>query len=188
MKFIHIFIKKPVFTSMLFLSISVLGIISFLHLPFDLLPDITVPKLTVIAHYPGASPEIVEREITRRIEEASGGVSGIQDIRSISTEGISITTLYLRRDADIKMVILKLRERLDEIFWQFPDGAERPNIIKRGPASLPIMGIWVQGDEELIKRIVIRRLEQIDGVGEARLLGMPEKEILIKLKITARKF
>lgn len=181
MRFINAFIQRPVFTSMLFLSISVLGIISFLRLPFDLLPDITIPKLTVITHYEGAAPEIIEREVTRRIEEASAGISGIQDVRSVSTEGNSIVTLFFRRGTDLKMATLRLRERLDEVSWQFPEGTSRPNILRTGPTSTPVMGIWVQGDRELIKRIVVRRLEQIDGVGEARLLGMQGKEILIRM-------
>jgi len=163
MKFINVFIRRPVFTSMLFLSISVLGIISFLRLPFDLLPDITIPKLTVVTHYEGASPEIIEREITKRIEEAATGISGIQDVRSVSTEGNSIVTLFFRRGTDLKMATLRLRERLDEISWQFPEGTSRPNILRTGPTSTPVMGIWVRGDRELIKRIVVRRLEQIDG-------------------------
>ena len=181
MKFINVFIRRPVFTSMLFLSISVLGIISFLRLPFDLLPDITIPKLTVVTHYKGASPEIIEREITKRIEEAATGISGIQDVRSVSTEGNSIVTLFFRRGTDLKMATLRLRERLDEVSWQFPKGTSRPNILRTGPTSTPVMGIWVRGDRELIKRIVVRRLEQIDGVGEARLLGIQGKEILIRM-------
>lgn len=181
MRFIRVFLKKPIFTSMVFTALTVLGIVSLLRLPYDLLPDVTIPEITVVTNFPGASPEVVEREITRRVEEGVYGVKGVMDVRSVSTEGQSLITVYFHRESDMKSALLHLRERMDEVFWSFPEGSERPNLLTRGPSSKPIMGIWVKGDRELVKGVVSRRLEQIEGVGEARLLGMEAREIRINV-------
>jgi len=181
MKFIQFFIKKPVFTSMLFTALFVLGFISLFIIPYDLLPDVTKPELTVHTNFPGASPSLVEEEITRKVEEAVYGIRGVEDVRSVSTESKSIVTIYFHRNSDLKNAHLHLRERLDEVSWKFPKKAERPVILTTGPTSRPVVGIWVKGNRELIEEIIARRLEQIEGVGEARLLGIAKKEIKIEI-------
>jgi HAE1 family hydrophobic/amphiphilic exporter-1 len=181
MKFIQLFIKKPVFTSMLFTALFVLGFISLFNIPYDLLPDVTKPELTVHTNFPDASPSLVEEEITRRVEEAVYGIRGVEDVRSVSTENKSMVTIYFHWKSDLKNAHLHLRERLDEVSWEFPEKAERSVILATGPTSQPVMGIWVKGDRGLVEKIVARRLEQINGVAEARVLGMTEKEIKIKI-------
>uniref|UniRef100_A0A7C4YCR1 Efflux RND transporter permease subunit n=1 Tax=candidate division WOR-3 bacterium TaxID=2052148 RepID=A0A7C4YCR1_UNCW3 len=181
MKFITIFLTRPVFTSVLFITLTILGIVSFSRLPFDLLPDLTIPELTILTQYEGASPEIIEREITIKIEEGISGLGGIQDIRSISLEGISIVTIYFNRDTELKIATIRLREALDKISWGFPKEATRPNILRTGPTSSPVMGIWINGDKEIISKVILRRLEQIDGIGEARLCGTEGNEILLMI-------
>jgi len=181
MKFIKIFIDRPVFTSMLFLTTTVIGIISFFNLSYDLLPNITIPKLTVLTNYKNASPKIVENEVTGKIEEAISGIYGITSVKSVSTEGNSIVTLNFERGSDIKLSILKLRERLNDIEWELPEGVSPPVILNESPSSMPIIGIWVRGDRDFIRNVVIRRMEQINGVGEAKVIGFRSKQIIIRL-------
>ncbi|MGC9365769.1 MAG: efflux RND transporter permease subunit [bacterium] len=181
MRFINLFVHRPVFTAMLFLALMVLGIISVFNLPYELLPDITKPEISIVTMYSGASPEIVEREVTTRIEEAVYGIKGVMDVKSVSTEGKSLVTVYFHRSSDVDASLLQLREKLDAAYWSFPDQAERPNIMTTGPSSQPIMGIWVKGDRDLISEVVTRRLEQLEGVSEARIIGLTDKQIRVTI-------
>ncbi|MBN1150846.1 efflux RND transporter permease subunit [candidate division WOR-3 bacterium] len=182
MKFIKFFTERPVLTAMLYTALAVLGVISLFNLPFELLPDVRKPEYSVVCRYSGASPEIVEREITANIEERAYSVKGIMDIRSVSSEGLSIVTLYFHRDTDMKAALLQLREKMDEAYWSFPEGAERPTIMTTGPSSRPIMGVWIKGERELIEGVISRRLEQVQGVSEARILGIMKKKIKITVE------
>ncbi len=167
---------------MLYTALAVLGVISLFNLPFELLPDVRKPEYSVVCRYSGASPEIVEREITANIEERAYSVRGIMDIRSVSSEGLSIVTLYFHRDTDMKAALLQLREKMDEAYWSFPEGAERPTIMTTGPSTKPIMGVWIKGERELIEGVISRRLEQVQGVSEARILGIMKKKIKITVE------
>ena len=181
MKFIRVFINRPVFTSMLFITILLVGVVSFFNLSYDLLPDITLPKLSVLTKYKNASPEIVENEITKKIEESLSGLYGVVSTRSVSTDGVSLVTLYFERGSDLKLSTLKLREKLDEISWQLPKKASHPVILNENPTSIPIMGIWVKGNDNFIRNVIARRLEQVEGVGEARIIGLRQTELVITL-------
>lgn len=182
MKFIKFFTERPVLTAMLYTALAVLGVISLFNLPFELLPDVRKPEYSVVCRYSGASPEIVEREITANIEERAYSVRGIMDIRSVSSEGLSIVTLYFHRDTDMKAALLQLREKMDEAYWSFPEGADRPTIMTTGPSTRPIMGVWIKGERELIEGVISRRLEQVQGVSEARILGIMKKKIKITVE------
>src|SRR5574340_1064062 len=91
-------IKQPVLATMLAVSLVTLGIFSYRQLAIDQFPDVEIPVLTVQTIYPGASPEVVEREVTRRIEEALNTISGVRHISSTTTEGLSAIVVEFRRD------------------------------------------------------------------------------------------
>jgi len=181
MRFIAFFTERRVLTTMLFTGLVVLGIVSLFNIPYSLLPEVSNPVLTIVTDYRGATPEIVEREVTIPVEQGVAGVRGVMDVRSISRDGRSIVSVFFHRRTDMKSALLHMRERMDQVYWSLPDGCAKPVILTVGPSSRPIMSIWVKGDRNFVNRIVKRRIEQIDGVGEVRLTGVRKGEIVIRV-------
>ena len=119
-------IRRPVFTTMMMLGLIVLGIFSFRRLPIDQFPDVDIPVVAVQTTYIGASPETVEREVTRRLEEAFNPVEGVDRITSISLEGVSqvIVEFDLARDGD--QAATDIRSKIDLIRRQLPTDIDPP--------------------------------------------------------------
>ncbi len=180
-------IKRPVAVAMLFLAITLLGVISFFRLPIDLLPDIAYPRLVVYTSYPDVAPQEVERFVTERIEQQVAAVPGVENLRSVSREGLSLVTLRFAWGTDMDFAVLNVRERLDNIRDILPDQAERPAVLRTDPTSEPIMGVSVSGREDLwalkdlASEVFKRRLEQIDGVAQAAVAGGLEREIHVEV-------
>ena len=180
-------IKRPVAVTMFFLAITLLGVISFFRLPIDLLPDIAYPRLVVYTSYPDVAPQEVERFVTERVEQQVAAVPGVENVESVSREGLSLVTLRFAWGTDMDFAVLNVRERLDNIRDILPDQAERPAVLRTDPTSEPIMGVSVSGREdlwalkELAAEVFKRRLEQIDGVAQAAVAGGLEREIHVEV-------
>lgn len=179
-------LQRPVTVAMIFLAVAVFGMISYSKLPVNLLPNIKYPSLTIWTEYEGNSPEEVEKEITEPLEGAIGAVKGITTITSTSKDGISLIKVDFDWGSDMDFAVLSLREKLDGV--TLPDLAGRPNIVRIDPSEKPIMGLSVSGgnlydirntSEDMIKR----RLEQVDGVAVADVVGGEEKEITIEVDL-----
>ncbi len=180
-------IQRPVAISMLFLAVTLLGVISFLRLPIDLLPDIAYPRLVIYTTYPDVAPPEVERFVTERIEQQVSAVPGVERVESVSREGLSLVTLRFAWGTDMDFAVINVRERLDNIRDQLPDRAERPAVLRTDPTSEPIIAISVSGREDLwalkdlAEEVFKRRLEQIDGVAQAAVAGGLEREIHVEI-------
>ena len=180
-------IRRPVATSMLFVAVIFLGLVSFFRLPVDLLPDIAYPKLVIYTSYPGVAPSEVERLITAEIERQVAAVPGVERIESVSREGVSLVTLRFAWGTDMDFAVLNVRERLDNARDQLPELASRPAVLRTDPASEPIMAVSVAGKsdlwelKDLAETVVKRRLEQIDGVAQATVTGGLEREIQVEV-------
>jgi HAE1 family hydrophobic/amphiphilic exporter-1 len=179
-------IRRPIATAMFYLGVLLLGIISLSRLSVDLLPDLSYPQLTVRTTFPNASPVEVEELVTRRIEEVLATVPGIRQIESISREGISLVFLEFVWGTDMDIASLNVREKLDNVRWFLPREAGRPTILHVDPRSLPVMTIAVAGGDlvslkELSANVFKRRLEQIDGVALATVVGGLEREIHVEV-------
>ncbi len=180
-------IRRPVATSMLFVAVIFLGLVSFFRLPVDLLPDIAYPKLVVYTSYPGVAPSEVERLITAEIERQVAAVPGVERIESVSREGVSLVTLRFAWGTDMDFAALNVRERLDNARDLLPELASRPAVLRTDPASEPIMAVSVAGKsnlwelKDLAETVVKRRLEQIDGVAQATVTGGIEREIRVEV-------
>lgn len=179
--------RRPVAVAMLFLAVILLGIISFVRLPIDLLPDVSYPRLVVYTSYPDVAPAEVERLITERIEAQSAAVPGVERVTSVSREGISLVTLRFAWGTDMDFAMLNVRERLDNIRDVLPETASRPRILRVDPESEPIMAISVAGGADLwttkeaAESVFRRRLEQLDGVAEAAVTGGLDREIQVEV-------
>ncbi|MEX1183708.1 MAG: efflux RND transporter permease subunit [Gemmatimonadota bacterium] len=179
-------IRRPVFTFMMMLGLIVLGLFSFRRLPIDQFPDVDIPVVAVQTVYPGASPETVEREVTRRLEEAFNPVESVDRITSISLEGVSqvIVEFDLERDGD--QAAQDIRSRIDVIRRQLPTDIEPPVVQKFDPASEPIVSLALSsattGVAELTRLAdedVRRQLESVSGVGNVQIAGGLLREIRV---------
>jgi hydrophobic/amphiphilic exporter-1 (mainly G- bacteria), HAE1 family len=176
--------RRPVAVAMLFLAVVLLGIISFLRLPIDLLPDVSYPRLVVYTSYPEVAPSEVERLITRRVEAQVAAVPGVEKVSSVSREGVSLVTLRFSWGTNMDFAMLGVRERLDNVRGTFPETASRPRILRVDPESEPIMVLSVAGSDlwetkELAENVIRRRLEQLDGVAQAAVTGGLDREIQV---------
>ncbi|HIG28080.1 MAG TPA: DUF805 domain-containing protein [Verrucomicrobiales bacterium] len=181
---------RPVAVLMIFLAAIVFGYFSLGQLPVTLMPDMSYPTLTVRTEYPGAAPEEVENDISRRIEEALGVVGGLNEISSISRAGVSDVILEFVWGTSMVDAIQNSLEKLDLV--RMPRDAEKPLLLHYDPSLDPVMELSLSGSSRSIKyqgdaglrrlrRIaelqVKRQIEPIEGVAAARVRGGLEEEI-----------
>ncbi len=180
-------VRRPVTTVAATLAIVLLGSVSLTRLPVTLLPDVTLPVLTVRTTYTGAAAEEVSRFVAEPIEAAVAATPGIVELRSVSRNGEAVTTLRFAWGTDMPTTILTVRERLDQARARLPDGAARPTLLTSDPGERPIAVIGLTGlhDLRLLGRTALdvhaRRLEQISGVASVAVVGAPEDEIRIEV-------
>ncbi len=173
---------------MLFLAIVLLGGISYVRLPIDLLPDVSYPRLVVYTVYPEVAPAEVERRITEPIEGAVAAVPGVERVTSTSRYGVSLVTLRFAWGTDMDFAMLNVRERLDNARDALPETVSRPTILRVDPESAPIMTLSVSGGEnlwrtkELAETVFRRRMEQLDGVAQAAVAGGLDREIRVEVE------
>ncbi|KPJ82714.1 MAG: hypothetical protein AMS17_18850 [Spirochaetes bacterium DG_61] len=180
-------VKRPVFTLMATLIVIIIGLIAFVRLPVDLMPDISYPTLSISTTYQSASPEVIEQLITRPLEEAMSAVPGIEEISSVSREGSSRVLLSFAWGSNLEEAADEVRERLDRVLSSLPEDVDRPRLWKFNPANFPIMIIGVSGPLDLVslRRIVdeqvVYRLERIPGVAAVDVWGGREREIHVDI-------
>ena len=128
---------------MLFLAIVLLGLISYVRLPIDLLPDVSYPRLVIYTVYEEVAPAEVERRITEPIEGAAAAVPGVERVTSTSRYGVSLVTLRFAWGTDMDFAMLNVRERMDNVREALPETVSRPTILRVDPKSEPVMTLSV---------------------------------------------
>ncbi|MEO8436071.1 MAG: efflux RND transporter permease subunit [Pyrinomonadaceae bacterium] len=179
----EICVRRPVFATMLILSLTVVGIFSFNSLGVDLFPKIDLPTITVTVVNPGASPQEIETEITDKVEGAVNTVSGIDELRSTSVEGVSqvFITFLLEKNADI--AAQEVRNKVDLIANELPVTAEQPTVQKLDTDAAPVLRIAVSAPRSLREvtdiadKQIKQRIEAISGVGQVEIIGGRQREI-----------
>src|SRR5260370_4069542 len=182
-KLAEICVRRPVFATMLILSITVVGVFSFRSLGVDLFPKIDLQTITVTVINPGASPEEIETEITDKIEGAVNTVSGIDELRSTSLEGVSqvFITFLLEKNADV--AAQEIRNKIDLIVNDLPETAEVPIVQKLDTDATPVLRIAVSAPRSLREvtdiadKKIKRMIESINGVGNVEIVGGRKREI-----------
>ncbi len=181
-------ISRPIATSMLFLIIITLGVMGFRFLPVDLLPPIEYPQLTIATNYDNVGPEEIENIITERIENAVAGVPGVERVRSSSNEGNSRVTLEFAQGVNIDAASNDVRAALDRVRSSLPLEADPPRIWKFDPNNFPIVIIGANSDKNLadltllLEREVMKRFEQINGVGSIDIWGGINRQVKVDIK------
>ncbi|HEU0079473.1 MAG TPA: efflux RND transporter permease subunit, partial [Longimicrobiaceae bacterium] len=180
-------IRRPVAVAMFFLGVVFLGVLSFVRLPIDLLPDVAYPRLVVFTGNAGVAPAEIERFITEPVEQAVSTVPGVQSVESSSREGGSLVTVRFAWGTDMDFAALGVREKLDNLRDALPELASRPVVLRTDPRSEPVMALSVAGSrdlpalKDLAESVFRRRLEQIDGVAQATVTGGLEREIQVEV-------
>ncbi len=139
MKLASLAVARPVTTCMFFFAIVVLGLISLGHLAVDQLPDVTRPSITVTTVYEGAAPEIVERQVTDRLEKALATINNVRTIRSKSSEDSSRVTLDFNWNTNVDLAALDVREKVNDVLRNLPETITPPRIRKYDPSSRAMM-------------------------------------------------
>jgi len=184
-KLAEICIRRPVFASMLVLSLVVVGIASYFRLGVDRFPAVDLPTVYVRTMLPGASPEEVETSVSYRIEEAMNTVEGIYELRSISGAGASIVIATFNLDRDVDVAAQDVRDRVSAVLPDLPQGVEPPLVSKADNESTPVISIALSGNRplreltEIADKIVKIQLERSSGVGEVDIIGGLERSINI---------
>lgn len=177
--------NRPVTVLMAVAAVMVFGVVSYQNLQVDLLPDLQYPVINVTTDYSGASATEVDKEITVPLVEAVSSISGIKSVQSVSREGRSEITIQFHWGTDTDFAALYVREKADDVRYNFPKGVDNPVIQPANPATMPIMTIGVSGSGGLYEiknaaeRILKPRLEQLEGVATAEVKGGGRKEIEI---------
>src|SRR6266850_582434 len=182
-KLAEICVRRPVFATMIILSITVVGLFSYRSLGVDLFPKIDLPTITVTVVNPGASPQEIETEITDKVEGAVNTISGIDELRSTSLEGVSqvFITFLLEKNADV--AAQEVRNKVDLIVNDLPETAEVPIVQKLDTDATPVLRIAVSAPRSLREvtdiadKGIKRLIESIDGVGNVDIVGGRLREV-----------
>jgi len=181
-------IKRPVFATMMMVALVVLGIVSYRRLAIDEYPDVTYPIVTVQTSYPGASPEVMMRQVSKPLEEALNTVQGIKEINSSSYEGGSQVRLSFNLGVDIGVAQQDVQAKVARIRRSLPPNIEDPIIQHFDPNDSPIMSIALQSSErplreitDLADQVVTPRFEAIPGVGGVNIVGGNRRQIQVQL-------
>ncbi|UCE07148.1 MAG: efflux RND transporter permease subunit, partial [bacterium] len=181
-------VSRPILTTIIFLIIITLGIVSFWRLSIDLMPEVTYPTISVITNYGNVGPQEMEELITRPIEEALAAVQRVEEITSTSTEGRSMVRVSFTWGTDLDVAANDIRDRIDRVIGRLPEDIERPMIRKFDLSAFPIMFISVSSNmnpldlRQLVEDQVKYRLERVAGVAAIDIRGGLSREIHVELK------
>ena len=192
MWFTQVSLKNPVFATMMMLAIVVLGLFSYQRMQVDQFPNIDFPVVVVTADYPGASPEIVESEVTKKLEEGVNSIAGVSTLTSRSYEGQSIVVIEFQLYVDGRKAAEDVREKIAAIRPNFRSEVKEPRVLRFDPASRPVWSVAVLPDAGNTKmsaveltnwadQILKKRLENVRGAGSVSIVGGTKREINVYL-------
>src|SRR5215813_2918428 len=182
-KLAEICIRRPVFATMIVLSLVVVGAAGFFKLGVDRFPSVDLPTVSVRVSLPGAAPEEVESLVAQPIEEVVNTVDGISELRSVSGQGTAIVIATFKLDRNLESATQDIRDRVNTLGRQLPEDATPPVVQKFDNDSTPVLSISLAGDRsireltELGDKMVRPQLERVGGVGEVRVVGGLERAI-----------
>ncbi|MDY0355455.1 MAG: efflux RND transporter permease subunit [Sedimentisphaerales bacterium] len=180
-------VHRPIFTIMVVLIVVILGGVSLLRLPIDLMPDISYPTISISCDYENAAPEEIEELITRPIEQAMSAVPGVEELTSTSVEGRGNVRVTFTWGTDLDTAANDIRDRLDRVIRRLPEEADRPSLRKFDLATFPILILGASSRLDPVQtRLILEdqvkyRLERVPGVAAVDIWGGLEREIHVSL-------
>ncbi|WP_207459874.1 efflux RND transporter permease subunit [Azospirillum sp. SYSU D00513] len=185
----RISVDNPVFATMMMVALMVLGLFSYQRLSVDQFPDVDFPLVVVSTAYPGASPESVETDVTRPVEDAVNTIAGIKTLTSRSYEGQSIVIAEFDLKTSSSDALQDVREKVSALRARFRDEVEDPQITRFDPDEQPIISMAVRSDVRGLRelttiadQIIVKRLQNVRGVGRATIAGGVAREIQVRLR------
>lgn len=183
----RISVAQPVFTTMIMLAFMVVGLFAFNRLGIDQFPDVDLPIVVVSTAYDGASPETVESEVTRPVEEAVNTIGGLNNVTSESYEGRSLVIVEFDLNEDARAAAQEVRDRVSRLEAGFPDEVDTPQVTRFNPDDQPIVSIALSSGSRplaelttIADQIITKRLNIISGVGQTTIIGGSNREIAIQ--------
>ena len=178
-------VRRPVFATMFVGVLVVLGWFSYMRLGVDLFPKVDVPTVLITTFLPGAAPEETEARVTKPLEEAVNTVSGIDELRSSTLEGVSRIVIEFKLERDLDAGVQDVRDKISTVLDKLPEGTKPPLVQKFDVGAVPIVTITVTGYQslkeltELARRRLKEPMESVDGVGSIDIVGGREREIQV---------
>ncbi len=186
-KLAEICVRRPVFATMLILALVVLGLASYRNLGVDLFPKIEFPTVTITTTLRGAAPEEVETQVSKRIEEAVNTISGIDELRSISSEGLSQVIIQFLLEKDPDVGAQEVRDKVSAVMRDLPRDVDPPVIEKIATDAAPVINIVVASGRDLRETTKVvddrikKNIESLSGVGQVRFVGERNRQIQVWL-------
>ena len=183
MRFADVFIRRPVFATMLVASLVVLGLFSYRDLGLDLYPNVDFPIVSITTTLKGASVEEMETGVTKVIEEAVNTIDGIEQLRSVTKEGLATVVVVFVLEKSREVAAQDVRDKVSRVVAQLPVGTDPPVVEKFDVDAIPVMSIAIAGRRnlrevtELARKQVKEHIETLSGVGQVILLGGQERAI-----------
>ncbi|MFP3041749.1 efflux RND transporter permease subunit [Treponema primitia] len=188
MNVVDLSIKRPVLTLMVLLAFVIFGILAYVSLPVSLFPDMSSPMVTIQTIYSGASPQVVETQLTKKIEDQVFAIGDLDSITSYSMDSVSVITASFKYGKDENTALQEVKDKVEVIIADLPLDAKRPAISKIDIASaIPVMQIVLEGDMDstelytLASTTIGDQLSQVSGVGSINLSGGDKREITVEL-------
>ena len=184
MKFAQTFIKHHVMTILLYILVVVFGFYSFQNLTLALMPSMEVPAAVVYATYPGAGPEDIEQQVTKKLEGAVAGLSGLDTLQSTSSENMAMLVIRFTNDTDMDQAMTDLRDKVAQVKSQLPDDASDPTVMSIDIDSMPVVSVALRGNDlaslqSIAEDEIQPALERLDGVASVDISGGYEQEIAV---------
>ena len=179
----EISVRRPVFASVLILSLVVVGVFSYFRLGVDLFPKVDFPIITVTTRQSGAAPEEIETEITDKIERAVNTISGIEELRSVSTEGVSQVFIQFALEKNSDVAAQEVRDKISQILPDLPQDIDQPVVERLDPDAAPVLYAALSGDRpireisEFADKNLRREIESLSGVGQVTLVGSRLRQV-----------
>lgn len=184
----EISIKRPVFATVTLLALILLGIVSYLRMNVDEMPDVSLPYVTVSITYEGALPEQIDTQVTKKVEEAVGEAKGVKHIYSTSREGEAEIGVEFNLDIDPAMATQDVRDKISAIRSELPDTIKEPVIARFDMKAAPVVAIALTSETAnlrelsiLVEDVIKPRLQKIGGVGQLKISGLQEREVQLLL-------
>lgn len=178
-------VDKPITTLMVFVAVVVMGIFSLINIPVDLYPEMEPPYVSVMTTYSGANASDIETNVTKILEDGLNSVDNLKEITSTSSDNLSVISLEFEWEANLDEATNDIRDVIDRMMENLPEGIDRPTIFKFNTSMFPILFYAITADEsypgleKIIDEKIVNPLNRVDGVGSVGMIGSPQRTIYV---------
>ncbi len=180
-------VNKPITTMMVFVAIIVMGLYSLVQISVDLYPEMDPPFISVMTTYPGANASDIETNVTKSVEDALNTVSDLKEVTSVSYDNLSIVRLEFEWETNLDEASNDIRDAIDRIYDNLPEGCERPAVFKFSTSMMPILFYAVTAEEsypgisKILDEKIVNPLNRIDGIGSISTMGAPKRVVYVNV-------